>query len=213
MGVGAPRDLRELEPSIGVAFLSQTITLAGPHMALQPRRQPLRVSAHTRLMAVTRIEIASQAPTPTDATIERVAERIARTRTAAQVAAVQVDFDARASERNYYRGLLSAVRARLNGTPLSITALASWCVGDQWLRDLPIDEAVPMLFRMGPADAPYRILAGAPREGATSCQGAVGVSLDEPLGVGRGKRRLYVFGPRSWTDRTIADAIHQAGRS
>ncbi len=30
-----------------------------------------------------------------------------------------------------------------------MTALASWCAGDDWLRDLPVDEAVPMLFRMG----------------------------------------------------------------
>jgi len=34
--------------------------------------------------------------------------------------------------------------------PLSITALASWCAGDPWITGLPIDEAVPMLFRLGP---------------------------------------------------------------
>ncbi len=36
--------------------------------------------------------------------------------------------------------------------PLSMTALASFCVGDRWLDDLPVDEAVPMIFRMGPDD-------------------------------------------------------------
>jgi hypothetical protein len=207
-----PEDLRGLDDSIGVAFLSQTITLTGDRVALQPRRQPLRVAPGVRLMAVTRIEIAPDSPVSTAATLDRVAALIATTRTAPRVVAVQIDFDARASERDYYRTLLNAVRERLGVTPLSITALASWCVGDRWLESLPIDEAVPMLFRMGPGDELYRELAQSPRDGAAVCRGAVGVSLDEPLRVGRGNRRLYVFGPRSWTDHTIVDAQLQAGR-
>ena len=31
-----------------------------------------------------------------------------------------------------------------------MTALASWCLSDRWISDLPVDEAVPMLFQMGP---------------------------------------------------------------
>ena len=30
-----------------------------------------------------------------------------------------------------------------------MTALASFCVGDRWLDGLPVDEVVPMIFRMG----------------------------------------------------------------
>ena len=70
----------------------------------------------------------------------------------AAVAALQVDFDARQSQREWYAGVLRRVRAQMPAhMPLSITALASWCSYDgEWMRALPVDEAVPMLFRMEP---------------------------------------------------------------
>src|SRR5207245_3835544 len=90
---------------------------------------------------------------------DAIAIAIARTAALPRVAGVQVDFDATASQRAFYRELLERLRARLApGTPISITALASWCVGDHWLGDLPIDEAVPLRFRMGPVNEPYRAL-------------------------------------------------------
>ena len=36
--------------------------------------------------------------------------------------------------------------------PLTITALASWCDGDDWIDGLPVADASPMLFRMGRGD-------------------------------------------------------------
>ncbi len=58
-----------------------------------------------------------------------------------------------ASERASYAQILTALRPRLRPSAhISITSLASWCSGDAWLATLPagtIDEAVPMLFRMG----------------------------------------------------------------
>jgi hypothetical protein len=92
-----------------------------------------------------------------------------------------------------------------SGLPLSITALASWCMQDDWLGDLPIDEAVPMLFRMGPSD--HALRAGAARRlRAPACHGAIGTSLDEPSTVPRGSRRRYVFNPGAWTDAAVAEA-------
>jgi len=56
---------------------------------------------------------------------------------------VQVDFDATTTQRQFYRTLLIELRKRMPpATKLSITALASWCQGDNWLANLPIDEAV-----------------------------------------------------------------------
>jgi hypothetical protein len=74
-----------------------------------------------------------------------------------------------------------------------MTALASWCEADHWIDGLPVDEAVPMLFRMGHGER-------APREFRPSlCKGSVGVSLDEPVTVPSRDARLYVFSPRAWT--------------
>jgi hypothetical protein len=77
---------------------------------------------------------------------------------------------------------------------ISITALASWCAGDNWLHGLPIDEAVPMLFRMGPTNEPFRRMAVS-RDSASPCRGAIGTSLDEPIDLQSEGRRVYVFKP------------------
>ena len=50
------------------------------------------------------------------------------------------------------------------------------------------------------------------REAASACRGALGVSIDEPLAVDADGRRLYVFNPKPWTARTIADARREAFR-
>ena len=200
-----PVDLRALPPDVGVAFLAQTITATARGHVVLPRRQPLRVAPATPLIAVTRIETPGG-----DARSDRVddiARAIASTATLPRVAAVQVDFDATLSQRPMYRQLLHAVRRALPpAIPLSITALASWCMHDDWLGDLPIDEAVPMLFRMGPAEEPLRAMA-AERLRAPACRGAIGTSLDEPIGFPRAGKRVYVFNPGPWTAGTIAEAM------
>jgi hypothetical protein len=197
-----PVDLRGLPPGVGVAFLAQTITATARASVVRPRRQPLQVDAGAPLIAVTRIET----PGAESPAIDAIVRAIAATATLPRVAAVQIDFDAVLSQRPMYRQLLHAVRRALpRGTPLSITALASWCMQDDWLGDLPIDEAVPMLFRMGAGQQPLR--AGAmDRLRAPACRGAIGTSLDEPLPVSRGRGRVYVFNPNPWT----ADAVVEA---
>ena len=50
-------DLTFLDPErYGVAFLAQTLILNGNEILFRPRRQPLKVSPGTKLVAVTRIE-------------------------------------------------------------------------------------------------------------------------------------------------------------
>ncbi len=87
-----------------------------------------------------------------------------------------------------------------------MTALASWCADDRWLSGLPVDEIVPMLFRMGPANEAFRDLARSSRTAQPECRQAVGTSLDEPLDLARDHRRVYAFNPRSWT----AASVHEA---
>ena len=207
-----PVDLRDLPSGVGVACLAQTITVSDAAHIIAPRRRPLRVDPSTYLVAVTRVEAPAGVPERRD-TVAAIAADIARTRTLPRVSAVQIDFDARASQRPMYRQLLHEVRAALPpGTPLSMTALASWCLDDHWLDDLPVDEAVPMLFRMGPTQDVHR------REfethaAAPACRGAVGLSLDEPAGlfVRRGKR-LYLFNPNPWTSDSVRAAEEEVRR-
>jgi hypothetical protein len=87
---------------------------------------------------------------------------------------------------------------------LSITALASWCTGDNWLAGLPIEDAVPMLFRMGPDARAIRMrLASGADFSAAVCRHSVGLSIDEPWPAIPADRRRFVFNPRSWSPATV----------
>jgi hypothetical protein len=198
-------DLRQLPPDAAIAFLAETVTVGRDRTEVVPRRQPLRVNRAALLYAVTRIDVepgAIASFTPGD--VSTVADAIARTGRLPQVGGVQVDFDARASERPTYRSLLQAVRDRIGTMPLSMTALASWCGDDSWIDTLPVDEAIPMLFRMGPFNEPFRH-AAASGWSARRCRGSLGVSVDEPDSLRYRAHRVYVFNPRSWSDGAIAD--------
>src|SRR5436189_297554 len=72
--------------------------------------------------------------------------------------------------------------------------------GAPWIADLPFDEIVPMVFRMGPEGEVVRQqLAAGGDFRLARCRDAIGVSTDEPLPRVPGRRRRYVFdgGPAS----------------
>ncbi len=204
-----PSDLRAITADTGVAFLAQTVTIDPDRVTIASRRWPLKVAPGTMLSAVTRIEMPVTRPVDDDA--ERIARAITETARFPGVAAVQIDFDATESQRVFYRRLIEDVRARIDAkVPMSITALASWCVGDRWLDGLPIDEAVPMLFQLGPLNEPYRSVALAPDAAHPLCQSSLGTSLHEPMALRPSGRRIYVFNPESWTRSSIERAQRYA---
>ena len=214
-----PEDLKGIDPSrFAVAFLAQTLVLKGDDVIFSPRHQPLDVAPETKLTAVTRIE--SQKQTGQTVSLsepqkQRLIELILRTRELRNVSAIQIDFDAAASEREFYRGLLRDLRSQLPDTmALSMTALASFCVGDRWLDDLPVDEAVPMIFRMGADDRTIKnLLASGEDFREPLCQRSYGIAVDEPLEIKfRPERRIYIFNDRSWTAGDIEAAIARANQ-
>ena len=249
-----PEDLRFLpQGKVGVAFLAKTISPASMAPSSQemtddqrngifirPRLQPLRISPDTPLIAVTRIETSQRmvatnygsgekSPIPVSASqIAIMANVIADTATIPGVTAIQIDFDATASEHNFYRALLLEVRKRLpSEIPLSITALASWCIGDRWLEQLPpgtIDEAVPMLFRMGAGERKIENYVSTKTSfRVTACNSSVGVSTDEAFSRGlldgnysfnkydRNPMRVYVFNPRAWDQAQAEVVLREVG--
>lgn len=205
-----PEDLEFLNPEkFGIAFLAQTLTIKGGDVLFNPRHQPLKVPPGVRLIAVTRIESQKITRQPTELSDEvrkKLVERIRKTLELNNVSGIQVDFDVAATERNFYRRLLSDLRQELpDNVPLSMTALASFCVGDRWLGDLPVDEAVPMLFRMGTDSDPIKSLLTSGGDFRDDlCRRSYGVALDEPLKTNFAKqRRIYVFNARSWTPEDL----------
>jgi hypothetical protein len=125
------------------------------------------------------------------------------------VSTLQIDFDATQSQQPFYRSILELLRPQIPRTlPLSITALLSWCGPHSWLHTLPIDEAVPMEFRMGGPRA--LALAGSARPRypipypitEPLCRTSLGLSTDEPwpasLATLNPSTRVYLFAPRPW---------------
>ena len=199
-----PERLGFLPPEAEVALLVGTVRLAGEDLMRSPRLQPLEVPAKTRLQAVVRLESDPERRPSLDVAQRHdlVETLLAWTLAPPGFAGLQIDFDATMSERPFYRQLLVELRERLpGGMPLSITALASWCLGDPWLAELPIDEAVPMLFRMGTDDAAVRrALAHGEEFRDPRCRTSYGLSSDEPWPELRGDRRLYLFHPKAWSE-------------
>jgi len=196
----SPQDLRRVSPEkYAVAYLAETIFITD-RVAAVPRKQPLLVSPAATMMAVVRIEAPRSLAQLGDRHLAAsVANLIVEPLRRKQISALQIDFDATESQRPFYRQLIQETRQRMPaGMPLSITALASWCARPSWLEGLPIDEAVPMLFRMGEGPRARKSPGWGYIASEASCQTSVGVSTDEPWPAIGKNQRIYVFHPRAW---------------
>jgi hypothetical protein len=131
------------------------------------------------------------------------------------VLGVQLDHDARASERAAYLRLLVALRAAMPrpsaklGNPrdrtLTMTALASWCSDDAFLEQASrqVDGVVPMVFAMGREGPFVRTRLHAAPFDVAACQAQLGVSIDEPALPLR-SADVWAFSSRAWTPARFA---------
>ncbi len=199
-----PELLGFVDPAeVEAAVLVGTLNFSAGSMRVRPRLQPLELPRAARRMAVVRIEADRSAGSLSLAQGHQAAEAIlAWARTPPGYDALQIDFDATVSQRPFYRRLLQDLRRELpTAMPISITALASWCLGDRWLEGLPIDEAVPMLFRMGTDERAIRtVLDRGDDFREPRCRTSYGLATDEPTPPLRPGRRLYLFHPEPWTE-------------
>lgn len=208
-----PEDLRWIPAGTGVAYFAAEFVAAGMRFDATGRRAALRVRADTPLLAVLHIEAFDprQPPALDAPAVERWADGLHRVIRRLGVSAAQIDFEARAGQQAFYADVLRALRARLpQGFRLSATALASWCGDPAWLDALPLDEVVPMYFRLGAAERDLwrRRMLDAERLPATACRRAAGIATDEWRSLVRDLpdasfahfdgRRLYLFSPSAW---------------
>ncbi|MFZ6644784.1 hypothetical protein ACO0LO_03665 [Undibacterium sp. TJN25] len=196
-----PEDLRWLPAGIGVAYVASSITLQGDEALVHPRAMPLLVNESTPLVPVLHVDASWRMPPtlslPQQARITRELLRVAQ-RSNSRV--VQLDFEVRRSQRAFLAASIAAIRQQLDPRiALSVTALASWCLDDNWMQQSRADEIVPMAFRMGPDQQALRqrLLQ---QQGFTPahCRSAIGFSSDEPRMRVHAHRRYY-FSPRPWT--------------
>lgn len=211
-----PEDLSQIDPQrYGVAYLACHIFLDGENLKWQTRNQPMKVPAHTVVVPTVRIDIVrKEKPALSQQQIEKILRLIQKATGAPNAAQVQIDFDALESERGFYRSLLEQLRKKLPDTmPISITALASWCLFDNWIKVLPIDESVPMMFSLGrERDKVLRYFRSHHDFIEERAKRSLGLSLED-TGVNElmipitEKRRIpvrvYVFTRTAWTAKKL----------
>jgi len=203
-----PEDLQFIDPHrFGVAFLAATLHLIGNQVRVRPRMQPISVPPGCQMVAVIHVESdTSQQPLLNSALRAAVLRSILHQMRETPADTLQIDFDARRSERTFYHDLLSDLHRSLpESMGLAMTALASWCFDDDWLESLPVDEAIPMLFRMGADSRTIRAALSAGMDFRSPlCRQSWGVATDEPLPPLLFARRLYLFDSRPWTPKELA---------
>jgi hypothetical protein len=207
-----PEDISSFSDSdnVGVAFLAATINISSINVNVHRRHQPLLYAPHHYLMPVVRIETdRKNPPIFSDDQVNLLVAQIMQIAPDPNSHGLQIDFDATKGQRDSYKRLLTKLRKSLPlEMPLSITAIASWCAGDYWLNDLPVDEVVPMYFDMGVSESVrwqyYQYISdNAQLIGTTKCKcnSALGLSTSEavPLKASQYRnKRVYFFSTHPW---------------
>lgn len=210
-----PADLHAMDPTTtGAAILVSTLSLKGDQVTNRGRLQPFSLPSEAYRYAVVRIETDSeQPPTLGQAQLDELVQQVLNAFASIKSNGLQIDFDARTSEREFYKTFLLRLRASLPAAvPLSMTALSSWCLDDVWIRELPVDEVVPMFFSMG---------AGSDEASQRVSDGKI-ASLPQRLSMGfsvaeRGliekvphlSEHVFLFSTHGWSNNKASDAIQR----
>jgi len=196
-----PEDLRWLPRDVGVAYVASAVELVGDEAIVRPRAAPLQLRPGVVLVPMVHVDASWRHPPVLNAAQRRaVVDQLALVAQSANARVVQLDFEVRKSQQPFLARVVSDARARLpREMGLSMTALASWCAGDDWLRRIAADEIVPMAFRMAADDAALRRqLAEQGGFNRARCMSAAGMATDEPIQLAAPVRRYY-FSPTAWT--------------
>lgn len=187
-----------------VAVVVQHILLREQAVLQRPRASSPYLEPNTRVTPVVHVQISSQRPpddiTQSRALILKAMQYAARMSTSGWV---QLDMEARPSQRIFFQALVREIRATLPAEmKLSVTALAWWCRSDQWINDLAADEIVPMFFRMGKdATAMRAMLEANPERLHPKCRaGVAGFSPQESFSADILNRyaKTYWFDNQRW---------------
>ena len=193
-----PEDLSFIDPAwVRAAVWTATIFIEEGEMRVERRTVTVAYPVGTEVVAVTRLEIAGIY----DAKMAKaVALQIEEVGSPFEPVEYQVDFDALQSQRPFYRMLVRELRKLIGDKALSITAFSSWCMSDNWIATLPIDAAVPMVYRLGPnRESIVRRLRSERRFAEPLCAGNAGYSADEEAVWLEGLERVFLFHPLPWT--------------
>jgi hypothetical protein len=189
-----------------VAVVDRHVWLAGDKVLVRPGARPRLLPRETRVIPVVHVEIDPlHPPAGLQAARDTVLAAMDSAARASTSGWVQLDLEARPSQRADYRDLVHRIRAALPADMrLSVTALGWWCRAPAWLDGLEADEVVPMFFRMGRDNRALRgIVATRPELLHPLCRaGSAGFSRQEafPPAVAARYRRTFWFDEKGWRE-------------
>lgn len=205
-------DLSYAAPGSEIAFVAASIKLTGDKALLRYRTAPLTPPQGAKLIPVIHVDFERNLALD-DRQRRAFVAAVLRGLANLQPDMVQIDYEAPPSQQAFYAAVLAELRQRLPASmKISITALASWCMYETWTAALPVDEIVPMLFRMGRGSAAQYAVEGGGDFRQPNCRSALGVATDEKRLRLPSGRRVYVFNPKSWTERSY-QALSQEAQS
>lgn len=190
------------------AVLQRHILLTGDRVLTRPRMRRAPLLPATLVTPVVHVEVSIvNPPTNMEASRAAIVQAMREAARRSSSGRVQLDMEARPSQRHFYKSLVRELRAILPAdVKLSVTALAWWCRTPDWLDDLAADEVVPMFFRMGKDKAKMReLVATAPEQLHVRCRGpSAGFSPQEPFdqAVSARYQRNYWFDYHAWKSST-----------
>lgn len=217
-------DLSYIDPSkIVVAYFAGNIYVRGSNVSFRPRTQKLKLPANAETIPVFRIEsVRTDDSIPEASAAAFVSKTILKTvkKSSQNSKVIQIDFDALEDERPFYKSLLAELRKELpRDIKISMTALASWLLGDTWLEPGSVDETVAMLFSIGPErnDVLSR-LSKQPLSNGAGIPVAIGISAGEAdtnrilfqTNILRKSKNLYIFSSRPWTEQRLRAITKEA---
>lgn len=218
-----------LPQQISIAFLHSSILLRGnsseksdsisstsasststTHLALKNRMHALVIPEKTLVIPVVHIDIDNLNPPKglTTQQIEKIVDTVNQASKQSNSGWVQLDFEARPSQRKDYLEILQRLQPLRQQYKLSITALASWCMFDQWLDVALVDEVVPMIFRMGKGrDDVTNWVSTYGSFPLMSCNKSLGWMVGENWLPTKEMKRVYLFHSKFWTATQIEQAL------
>ena len=191
-------DLSFVGKDVVVAPLVASIFVDKNGVSIQPRTNVLRLAKKAQIIPVIRLEIPSETYVSNDQ-IDTIIHHVGSFIASCKTDTVQIDFDAAKSQRPLYKNILEKLHTALPNIKISITALASWCVGDVWIDKLPITHAVPMLYNLGEhADDFKKYFKDNRQWRSKKCRGHIGFEQGDIFTKPPRGWHVYVFNNNAW---------------